>query len=399
MSILTIGRVGIDIDLRAPQSWEDTPEGVSLGGQIITTTLEACQSLRTELLALQGQTVPVTCSADSTFDGFYTVASVGVGLPVGAHTAFLMEWSAELVRVGVEAQVGWESRLTGSVAMNDHGVTGAASEPYHAPPRGATEYDVRAALPTIIARTGSGGAITVYRDVDRDATPRWSSTPAGFYQGAVKFSSGATQRVRAGLWTPNSPASWTLENELVKVTPHATAAGHFYVAHHDGTAWDTAKMWYLYDTSTFRAWSHVTLLRNDPEEVIVRLTSHTAGAVPNYLDLSLRRGSRFVSGYLSRATASSHYVRRSPDEAGTAFTRGVRAPSNDADGNRYVIGSAKTHTAELTAGGISIASGTVLDFFVGSEIAGSAAVAGDTAAALLNQYLGYVAADDRPVIR
>ena len=46
MSILTIGRVGIDIDLRAPQSWEDTPEGVSLGGQIITSTLEACQALR-----------------------------------------------------------------------------------------------------------------------------------------------------------------------------------------------------------------------------------------------------------------------------------------------------------------------------------------------------------------
>ena len=341
----------------------------------------------------------MTCSADATFDGFYTVTGVSVDLPAGALARFWMSWSAELTRVGVEAQVAWESRLTGSVAMNDHGVTGAGSEPYHAPPRGATEYDIRAALPTTIARTGSGGAITVYRDVDRDLTPRWSVTPAGFYAGAVKFSSGTTQRVRAGLWTPNTPTSWTLENELVKVTPNA-AAGRVDVAHHDGTAWETAKTWRVQDRGAdISAWSHVTLLRNDPEEVIVRLTAHTAAEVPHYLDLALRRGSRFVSGYLSLATAVALKVMLATAEAGTAFTGGVRATADDAGGNRYVIGSAKTHTADTTTGGLSIASGTVLDFFLGSEIGGASAAVGDQAAALLNQYLGYVSADDRPVIR
>ena len=44
-------------------------------------------------------------------------------------------------------------------------------------------------------------------------------------------------------------------------------------------------------------------------------------------------------------------------------------------------------------GGLSIASTTVLDFFIGSEIAGTAAVAGDTADDLVGQYLAVLAAD------
>ena len=79
--------------------------------------------------------------------------------------------------------------------------------------------------------------------------------------------------------------------------------------------------------------------------------------------------------------------------AGGSGVAAVRATTNDGDGNRYVVGCAKTFVSDLATGGLSIASTTVLDFFIGSEIAGTAAVAGDTADDLVGQYLAVLAAD------
>jgi hypothetical protein len=66
----------------------------------------------------------------------------------------------------------------------------------------------------------------------------------------------------------------------------------------------------------------------------------------------------------------------------------VIASSNDADGNKYVVGSSKSFTADTAIGGVSKASVTALDAFVGVVAGGTGAVTGDQAANLFAQYLG-----------
>jgi hypothetical protein len=128
------------------------------------------------------------------------------------------------------------------------------------------------------------------------------------------------------------------------------------------------------------------VLRNDPEEVTVRLSYPTApGRVT--VDLGLRRGSRFVTGGIKRHASATLGVARTAAEAATVVTGGLRATSADADGNRFVMGSSKTLTTATTTAAISKASVTQLDFFLGHEV-GASPAAGDAFADLLAQYLG-----------
>jgi hypothetical protein len=62
--------------------------------------------------------------------------------------------------------------------------------------------------------------------------------------------------------------------------------------------------------------------------------------------------------------------------------------SNDANGNRMIIGSARSHTADTTTGGISKASVTALDFYIGAVISATSPASGDAAADLQAQYIG-----------
>jgi hypothetical protein len=294
--------------------------------------------------------------------------------------------------------------MSGTVAVNDHGVTEAESAPYHAPPRGAYGYDTGATTPSSLARTGAGGAMSVFRDVDFSVNPYWSVAVGGYYDGAVAVSMGG--RERAGVSALSTPTDWVLENELVRVTPNATNA-RIDVEHHDGTSWETAKTWrFMHSGGSEHSngWESVAILRNTAEEAVLRLTQGIDvggglyGAGLFTVDLTLRRGSRFVTGYYSRSVSDTLGVELVTAEAATAVTPtgassavGLRASVNDAGGNRYVLGSARSHTQDLVQGGLEKASTTTLDFFIGSAIGGSGAVAGDTPGDLCLQYLGALA--------
>ena len=77
----------------------------------------------------------------------------------------------------------------------------------------------------------------------------------------------------------------------------------------------------------------------------------------------------------------------------------IRATSNDGDGNRYVIGSSKTNTADTTNGGIDFASTSSFDFFISSEIDGSSAQTQDQAGNQCLQYLAVSNEQVRPIPR
>ncbi|MFF1301211.1 hypothetical protein, partial [Streptomyces sp. NPDC058296] len=168
-----------------------------------------------------------------------------------------------------------------------------------------------------------------------------------------------------GTQRPVPATAWALSNGLVNVVPTASA-GVLDVQAYTDAAW-RSKLWSVtIDGSGVAAWDSATLLRNDPEHVVLRLTaSRSPGRAT--LDLALRRGSRFVEGYLQTGTSATLAVYRSTLETNTSFAASgyVTATNDDADGNKFACGSARNFTAH-TNGGITKSSATSLDFWIGA---------------------------------
>jgi hypothetical protein len=400
MPILTIGRVGLDVDLDDPEQLRDTvttTRRITIRGTVLGSTLAETKALRDELGALidRNQFVPVTWTGDASLDGFYLPRSVSIETRSLNESGFV-PFQVGLDRIGTDGDLVFRSKRIGTVLANDHGVTEAESAPFWAPPRGADAVDLGSSIPGSINRTGSGGAMRIWRDLSYAAELYYSTAAAGYLNGRSRIETGTTLRERAGLTIANDVADWRLENELVRVTPNATS-GRIDVSHHDGTSWETAKVWKFLADAGEAPWEYVAVLRNDPEEVAIRLSKGVTTGGISTLDLGLRRGSRIVTGHFTRFAAATLGVELATAEAGTAITPAgassavaVRKTTNDGAGNRYVVGTSKSHTADLVNGGIEKASVSSLDFFVGSEIGGTGAIAGDQAADLCLQYLGHV---------
>lgn len=401
MTGLSVGRVGLGaVTLDDPEQYTGSAgpanRTVELSGTALASTLAESKALRDELMATAdyAAAVPVTWDGDPTLDGFYRIDQASFDVRA-LHDRGFIPFRLSATRLGNAGEVLFRSKLVAAVLANDHGLTFAESEPFHAPPRGSFGYNPGATVPSSATRTGSGGAITIYRDVAAGVSPYWSVAPAGFYAGGVQIT--VESAVRAGVAAPNTPNDWQLENELVRVSPAGTG-GRLNVAHHDGTQWEPAKVWRIQSGgSDVGQWDAVRILRNDPAAVSVRLSRDVAAGGEITLDLTLRRGSRYVTGYLRRHAADTLKVVLASAEVGQTVTpAGASSPvaversTNDGQGNRYVVGSARSFTADTATGGLSKTSTATLDFFIGSEIGGSGAATVDTSETLCLQYVGAV---------
>ncbi len=409
MADLIVGRVGTDVTLRVQQIGRQAgPRGelVDIAGVLMGTTVAEATRLRDELAALAAMPhsiIPVTYATDPTLDGYYRL--VGADVEAVARDAPLFDggylpYSLTVEKVGVEGEVEVEDVLVGTVRTNSHGVDSAEAEPWIGVPSGYYMLATSVTNPTLLSRTAADGTVTVIRDVAYSDRPRWGIAPADWYRQACTVQVGGY--IRAGLAAPNTPADWQLSNGLVRIRPSGTNL-RWDIDVYDGTAWDTGKSWLLEvgGSEITGSWSAVTILRNDPEAAAIRLVRRTLT-----FDFLVRRGSRYIEAVISYNGTGSFKVRRVTAEAATAVTPtgatsapAIRATSNDSQGNRYVIGTSLAHTQDLTGGGITWTNVSTFDFFVGAEIGGSAAQAGDTAEDLTLQYLGYVTERIVPVRR
>lgn len=345
-------------------------------------TAAEVRARREGLLSMQGTIVPVTFSMKTDYDGFYRVVDSGL-----THTdwdeADHFTWSLALERVGVPTASDIESRLTGVARLNDHGPL--AGERWHAPSVGATGYYVGASSPSTVNRTTPEGVVVVYRSIPANTDPRWTATPQAYAGGRARVLIDAIERHGTGFKTS---ASWEIQNGLVKVVP-ISSSGVLQIAAYDGTQWET-KNWNISVGGAITSFDQMTVLRNDYEAVTVRLYKAQAPSGRIYVDLSLRRGSRFVEGYIQAAVSTTIAVTLNTIEASTGNTGYVVANANDAGGNRAIIGSAKTFTAD-TNGGLSKAATRLLDFFAGVVVGGGSPATGDSAVNMRDQYIGALA--------
>jgi len=374
----------------APSSSTPTGRTLQLQGQESTpgyspTTLTQLQALQADLLGLQGAFVPLVCSDKTDLNGYYTVTDSSASQVNWNGEMSTVDWTVDLMRVGTDTEIDVESRLTGGTRVNSFSATGVR---WHAPALGAYAYFSAAGnTPTVVSRTGVDGALSVYTSLPTPCIPRWGSPVGSYLAGRVRFLD-ANGLERSGVQFPTTASGWTLHNGLVRVTP-LVGTGVLSIDAYTGGAWQT-KNWDLQATGgSLGQPLTVSVLRNEPEIVVIRLLwNTTAGRVT--ADVTLRRGSRFAEFYLQAQNSSTLKITRATAEAGANGGSGeyVSASANDAAGNRYIVGSAKTNLQDLVLGGISVAAAVTLDAFAGVIAAGSGAVAGDQGADLYAQYLG-----------
>jgi hypothetical protein len=345
-------------------------------------TVAQLAAAQDDLPGMVGSVVPVRFTDKSDRNGYYQVTDAQADLMNWTGELVTCTWSTTLLRIGTDTEVDLESRLTGASARNNS--FAATGERTHSPPIGHYAYWSGPTQPSVVTRTGSDGAQIVYRGLPVTANARWGCTVGNYGNGRCRFVDGNTLE-RAGINFSVAGSGWNINNGLIQVKP---GTGVLSVGSWTAGAW-AAKTWdILIGGTSLGVPTTATVLRNEYETTVVRLLWTQAAPGRVTADLTIRRGSRLVELYIQPEFSSTIKVVRQVTEAGTAGTGYVRATANDAGGNRFVVGSAKTFTNDLTLGGISVTSAVTLDAFIGVELAGSSAVSGDQAAQLYAQYLG-----------
>lgn len=354
-------------------------------------TLAAVEAKQEDVVGLMGRVLPAIFERKTLYNGYYLVTDANAEYEKWVEGPAQVRWSLSLGYLGPDNTVDLESRLANVVRLNDFSLTG---ERWHAPPIGHYSYQVGTSVPSTVSRTSVDGAIVVYRSLPAATNPRWGASPANYLLGRVRVLQGSIER--SGRAITLTPTGWEVNNALVRVKPDPVGSNStLEVSAWTGGAWRT-KLWDVRYGGTTALPAHIksaTVMRNDPEMCTIRLVLQLpADSSRKLLDVSLRRGSRFAECYAQTVAAATLVA--TPDTletaADTSASGYMRATSNDAAGNRFVIASARSFTAEAN-GGISKAATTTLDFCIGVEAGGTGAVAGDQATNLRDQYIGAMA--------
>jgi hypothetical protein len=391
--VLTVGRLPLREDFVVTQNNDLT---LSLTGQEsspLKSLTEIVERRRVDIMSLQGKFVPVLFEKKPEMNGYYWVSSAQATVKKLDPFAIL-PWQMTLIPAGPDNAIDIESRLSGALTrQNSFAATGNRTQ---APPIGSYAYHTETTALTAMTRANQDGTpITVYRSIPAGINPRFGCAVEDYSRGRVKFLDQAG-RERVGTEFMTEASSWEINNGTTRVRPAADAG--IEVSSWVGGAW-VPKKWLLQAGGVdLHPFDQVTVLRNDFEIVVVRLLKHNV-AGRRTVDISLRRGARVVELYLQRSDSGTLAVKLHTIEAGTATSGYITANANDADGHRYIVGSATTFTGDAPNGGISVAAQVKMDAFVGLVVAGDTAVSGDAASDLYAQYLGMPAEFVQGVIR
>lgn len=412
MTVLTIGRISGDLAVTNVSSFEVNGDYARVQGRLSAEDPEVALWQREMFRGLSFESdesiVPVTYDSDPLADGFYRVLDVNVNperFPIGAFP-----FSMDLQRIASSSSPAFESVLLGALRVNGHGIVVGSTVPWVAVPDDAHYFDP-GPLPISpsVNRTSADGVVTIHFDGTNqrlnDAIARWSISPALAYVGAAKLEVGTTLRTVVGRQIQNLTANWRLSNGLLRITP-VSGSSDLDISCYDGTQWDNAVRFdFGYDVATFFAgfspYVAVTVLRNSPEAVSIRLSAPPAFKIGNLhtVDLTLRRGARMVEVCMSSDVGFKGRIKMTTPAAATALTGGIRGTSNNASGNRFVLSTPLSFTSDMVNGGLyNTSASTSVPLAVGFEVGGSGATETiETAQSLIYQY--HAALSERQTLR
>lgn len=410
MAILTIGRVGLDVEMGHPSELTEernieSGRNLVLRGWLMATSQSTTLALRSELVDQIGQLVAVTYTLDPTMDGFYIPTDVRIEAILGSFRgrgAYRFEIS--LLRIGTDARTELQSLITGAGITNSHSIAG---DLWWAAPPSALAISTGVTSVVEFARASEDGSFGVFLGVSTDDDPSWSITPANYYKAAAKIYTAG--RLRAGQDFRNDPANWELNNGVIRVRPvtfGGSSTGRFDVNFHNGSTWGTDIRFKLrwIDTTDIPAWHYMTCMRNSPELVIIRIVRDAETAPPSaerhVLDIQLRRGAPFISCYYTyTGAAGTHAVARDSVDAATAGN-GFIKDTGTIGGHRWVLGSPRAVALDTTNGKVTLSvAAQTFPFFIGAAIDDAADGSHNGPNDLAWQYVGHMSETVRAIRR
>lgn len=347
------------------------------------------QRVQEDVVGLADRIVPVVFEHKTDQSGYYQVHDVNVtALNWVSQSVVSFEWSFILRKFGPDNTVDVESRVGTIVRTNVHSLSG---ERWHAPSIGHYGYFTGSTNPSgTVSRSGQDGSVIVYRAVPSGINPRWGCPVGSYTAGRVRLLTGGFERT--GTVIRANPTGWELNNGLVQVTP-LTSAGMLRIGSWGGSAFEV-KDWHIAKggaTTSLGNFDSMTVLRNDFEMVTIRLIKAGSPSGRTLVDITLRRGSRFIEVFVQTSSSDTlgAYLETTETATDNTATGYVVATGNDADGNKFIVGSSQA-VAYTANRGLSKAAVTTLDIYIGSVVGGTGAAAGDAATVLRDQYIGAV---------
>ena len=352
---MTIGRVGLDVDLDNPDEWNHSGDRVSLSGDLQASSVAAAKALRQQLLGHLGTVQPVTWTEDTDADGFYRVRSVTVDTVPLSLVVGTFRFDIELERVPHYQTPGFNGRST-QPERNGSTVT---HKPWIGIPSTRKGFDVGSdAVVYYYPRIGPGGTAHYLESgsyLDND-TFRGVIDPANWYDMSPKLQVGGY--TQTGTQIPalanTSTPNWQLDNGLIKFEDTATSGCLFKVTFVDtsgtpsswsgSTAYDVEVGYW--DGTTWQKQTNLIgmrVLRNDAQEVGIELVlriKHPLNAQTweGTCTLRLRRGALFAECHITGGRAEKYgiHFKDLGSASCTAFTGnvGFYKTSNDGDGNQ-----------------------------------------------------------------
>ena len=426
---LTFGRAV----LPDPSSVSSSGAFVTFSGMAYSSAATAAnraaevQMLEAQVLGMVGNpdedAFPVVWSAESKWDGFYTEIDASWDwVNDGSGRVSVANWSITGRRLtsGTGDYANVEMSNSQVLRTNGHGTTSATTILY-AIPTTIKDYDARGASFTgSVSRSFNGGTVTcLYNSLSSPTTGTigLAQSSSAFYDGTCSVEFQAADDA----WYPligrkvpdGSAGRWRITNGCFRVQPSSTV-GSLEACVYNGSAWESVEFQgNFYNGSAHSAvnlaastteWLPPFILRNSPDAVVLSLIGVGATAGRIGMTMSLRRGAYHVE-MVMRSPQGRPGLRATAATASTALataTAGVRATSNDANGNRFVLMSAASCTNDTTNGRIYVNDATAnvaYTFAMGVEYDGSSAASGNTSSNLLAQFLGMANVVTRVVAR
>ena len=288
--------------------------------------------------------VPVTWGTDCPpgFDGFYRVRDVALG------STQADVWSLDL---SLERVQGYAAPLFEAIVLGGKraGVAaGVTAQAWQALPASVMGYENGTITPTVETVATADGNLTLFTDAVNkllDARVEFYLPPASWYVGAASLT--VDGKLIVGHQCPNDPDGWVVSNGIIRLSG-VTDSGEIKLEYWSGTAWvEDGGYWFgQYGGGAQPLLTApplaITVLRNGPECVTIRLAYDAASIVTNArfavnVDVSLRRGASCAEVYLETRGAYRWEVKTGIDYA-TAVSGGG-ASADPATGVGFALGN------------------------------------------------------------
>jgi len=367
MATITIGRVGVTVPLTAPQQMQLTGDELRMSGVTVAATIAAGLALRDQIRGLRDNidepVVPIQWPAGyERWDGFYRVDDTTAQLDRGDGKLAVVRWQVTCTRATNSAAPVCESRCVMTHLVNAHSLSTSENRFVRGVPMPASEMELWGLSTSPTLATGDGGSVyqlnsfhpatwsPPYTSSTGVVIQQFTTTLAAWYAGACTISIGG--QVVVGRQAPDVPTTWELSNGLVRVVASATA-GRWDIQWFNAGAWTTIKTFqpFSYIGNNTTGFLHIGVLRNSPESATIRMGLTMASVAYGVtVDLTIRRGSRWVDVSFVSKQDAQWGVRRTTAEAATAMTGAIRATNADADGLRYLLTGPASPQWDLTNG-------------------------------------------------